>query len=277
MTDQKLIDIFDESRRLDPALHGKLGAHVGGGNPLVPLLARYVVASTFQVPTSCNRDYPTLNYGMLANDNIGDCVIAELYHKIMHMHQGVKKPVPNPTVLTPLVVEVYSAITGYVPGDDTTDNGTDPAQAYAYWKHHGLPWPDPSGKTALHHILGLAQVLPHDGANLMRGIYEFDGAGLSLALPLAWQQMDIWDAGGDPQKDPNWQAGGWGGHQVLGVSYDSQHIAIITWGGIKLMTWRGWGTYGELALVAVTQDQIGSGVSETGLDLKALSADIGHL
>lgn len=273
MTDT-LLEIY-EGRQLDPEQHGKLGAHVGGGNPLVPLLRDYVVQKTAQaVPATCNRDDASLDYGMLANDSLGDCVPAEVYHSIMHAHAGVGKPVPNPDQLTPLVVDTYSAVGGYVSGDESTDNGTDPVAMYAYWRKHGVPWLDPTGKTVLHKIVGSVQILPHDGVNLKRGIYEFDGAGLSLAMPIAWQTANIWDAGGDAQRDPKWQPGGWGGHQVLGVSFDGAHIAVITWGGVKLMTWTGWGTYGQLAQVGVTKDELSAGgVSETGLALGQLESD----
>ncbi len=267
--------LIDHYALLPPEQHGKLGAHVGGGNPLFPMLRDYVRrTSTVQVPATCNRDDKDINYGMLANDQIGDCVIAAIYHAIMHMHKGAGKPIPSPDVLTALTVKVYSAITGYVPGDPSSDNGTDPTQAWTYWRKHGVPWPDPSGAISEHKIIGSAQVLPHDGMNLKRGIYEFDCVGLSLNLPLAWQRMGVWDAGGDPAS-PQWQPGGWGGHEVLGVSYDTEHIAIITWGGVKLMTWRGWGTYGTLALCHLTRDQIASGgVSQTGVDLAALAVDL---
>lgn len=255
--------------------HGLLGAHVGGGNPLIPLLADFVVVQKkLVVPKVVNRSYVGYDYGMLGNDRYGCCVFADLYHDIMHARKGVKRadvPVDS-TQLTQCVLGSYSDVTGFTPDDPSTDRGTNPADAMQYWHDEGLLLPDGSRDK----IDGAVQILPHDGANFRRGVYEFDAVHMSVSLPVAWQQAgNTWDVGGDPVNDPNWQPGGWGGHEVLGVSFDARVIAFVTWGGIKFMTWRAWGTYGSLGIVSLSKDEIGrTGVSETGLNYDVMTKDV---
>ena len=52
---------------------------------------------------------------MLANDTIGDCVIAMMLHSIEDFHLDAGTPVPAFTDAD--AISIYSAITGYVPGD----------------------------------------------------------------------------------------------------------------------------------------------------------------
>jgi hypothetical protein len=237
-------------------------------NPLVPMLRSFVKPQAAPPPVAVHRSFYGFKSGMLGNDSIGDCVIAQVFHALIHVHHVLGLPIPDVDALTAMAIEVYSAVTGYVPGDPSTDQGSNPPDAYAFWKQVGLPFPDDAHR---HQIDVYAQILPHDGVNIMRAIYACDSVGLSLAMPQAWQGAATWDVGGDPNTDPAWQPGGWGGHQVLGVSYDRRNIAVWTWGGVKLLTWRAWGTYGELALTQASKDWIGNtGVSETGLDLAAL-------
>ncbi len=275
------LDLRDHVEPLDPSEFGKLGAHVGGGDPRFPMLRDHA-DSTVKVPAACHRSLRGFDYGMLGNDAVGDCVIAELYHSVQHSRAtaGRKDAPAGDPALTQCTLKTYSAITGYDPaqtdrnGDNPTDQGTDPGGAYAYWQTTGILLPDGSTDK----IAGTAQVLPHDGANIRRGIYEFDCVGISLALPLAWQAAKVWDVGGDPLRDPAWQPGGWGGHQTTGVSFDARQLAIVTWGKIVLISWPAIGTYGTLILVRVSRDQIGGGgKSVTGINYDSLARELPQL
>jgi hypothetical protein len=258
--------------------HGLLGALASLKDARIPFLERYVqrgpgAAASDVVPASCHRSYWGYDYGMLANDTLGDCVIAAIYHAIMHARKQAKTGLIDPAdsaALTACAVATYSLITGYVKGDASTDRGTDPNAAWTFWVKNGVALPDGTEDQ----IAAICQIRPTDGINVRRGIYEFDSVGISLELPLAWQTAGgVWDVGGDTN-DPQWAAGGWGGHEVLGVSYDAKHVAVITWGGVKLLTWAALATYGSLVLAQLSKDDVNANdLTETGINVEALAAD----
>lgn len=98
---------------------------------------------------------PPEKLDILANDELGDCVIAAM----MHYAQAETWNTSNP--LTPtkqLTIETYSAITGYDPNDPSTDQGTCWIDALKYWKAHGIPMLDKNGKEVMHQILGYASL-----------------------------------------------------------------------------------------------------------------------
>lgn len=265
MTEVNLLDHIKPK----PAPDGvKLGAHAGIADPRFPLLRDHV-DRTVRVPATVHRSHREFRWPMLGNDTVGDCVIADIYHGIQHMRLGAARPVP--AVTDSEALGVYSAITGYTPRDPSTDQGTDPTVAWAYWQQTGVPLPNGSTDR----IAGTVQILPHDAQNFRRAIWEFDSVGMAVSLPLTAQGQTIWDVAGDPSSNPDAQPGSWGGHMIRGVSYDSQRIAFISWGQIMLMTWRFWGTYGEVALAGLSPDLINrGGVSETGVDYATLAHDL---
>jgi hypothetical protein len=98
---------------------------------------------------------PPAKLDILGNDTIGDCVIAAM----MHYAQAETANTSNPlTPNTQLTIETYSAITGYDPNDPNTDQGTTWIDALTYWKKHGIPLLDSTGKEVIHQILGWASL-----------------------------------------------------------------------------------------------------------------------
>jgi len=76
-----------------------------------------------------------LVFGMLANNAVGDCVIAGAMHEEMAWGSEVNK-VPPFTAQS--AIDEYSAITGYVRGNALTDRGTDMGAAAKYRRQTGL-------------------------------------------------------------------------------------------------------------------------------------------
>jgi hypothetical protein len=248
----------------------KLGCRLAGPDPRLPRLASAVDPSVV-VPRSVHRSDRSFAWGMLGNDSVGDCVEAAMLHAIEHMHLGAWTT--PPTFADQDALNLYGAITGYDPSNPSTDQGTDPNQAIAYWQNHGVPVGD-----GVDRIATAAQVDPADGMNVRRGIWEFDVALLSLALPISAQQQTTWDVVGNPKTDPNSQPGSWGYHEVVAFSYDSYRVAFCSWGQIMLMTWRFFGAYCQLVLVPLSTDVIGkTGVSETGVNYPTLQQQIVQL
>ena len=92
---------------------------------------------------------------MLGNDTIGDCAIAGAYHWV----QTTTAHTDNPLYGTlEQCISVYSAVTGYVPGDESTDNETSLELFMNWWKQNGLPVMDKNGKEVRHEIEGWANL-----------------------------------------------------------------------------------------------------------------------
>jgi hypothetical protein len=139
-------------------------------------------ATTWPVVKPRGWEYavPASKLDILANDVLGDCVIAAM----MHHAQAETANTSNP--LTPtrqLTVETYSAITGYDPKDPSTDQGTCYSDALAYWKLHGIPLLDSKGHEVIHQILGWASLDLSSIAQQRYACDLFGGTLMGIQLP----------------------------------------------------------------------------------------------
>lgn len=144
------------------------------------------------------------------NMSIGDCMPTGIINGVIDFL--VRRGVPMSTVPNVLAQDVYSDVTGYVKGDPSTDNGTDPDQLFAWWK--------------INPILGwkLNTVTLIDPRNdyLVKGrISAIGWLGLVLNLTLDQQNQIVWAA--SPSAPP------WGFHYVNVDGYDGPYTAT-SWG-----------------------------------------------
>lgn len=130
------------------------------------------------------------------------------------------------------VVSDYSAATGYVIGDDSTDYGTDMGQAADYRRKTGVV--DASGKR--HKIVAYARLEPGNFDQLLAATYTFGRTGIGIIFPdSAWDQFDaptpVWDyVPGSPSD---------GGHYIPGVgSTLKDAISVVSWAKRVVMTRR---------------------------------------
>ena len=201
---------------------------------------------------------------ILANDELGDCVIAAM----MHYAQEETANTSNP--LTPtrqLTIEVYSAITGYDPKDPSTDQGTCWTDALKHWKEFGIPLLDKNGKEVIHRILGWASL---DLSSIAQQRYACDLFGGTL--------MGIQCPKSAENDTSNWtyvpDSPIVGGHGInrAGQGGDGWHIG--SWGLWIKGTW-------EFSLKLADEDYIvttpawvesETGQTPSGVDLNALLA-----
>lgn len=162
---------------------------------------------------------------MYDNDTLGDCVIAGMAHVVGVLTGNAG---PSPFIYkNQQIVELYSAIGGYVPGDPATDNGCDEQTALNYWENNGAP-------AGSHRIAGWLAVNPADPEEYRTALWLFENLYFGLELPDAWinpfpsKAGFVWDVAGNP--DPN------NGHCVVGVGYNQQGVTINTWGMTGLIT-----------------------------------------
>jgi hypothetical protein len=163
-------------------------------------------------------------WGMMGNDNAGDCVFAGGGHEIQVVtDQTGVMATPSDSE----IIGMYESWAGYVPGDSTTDNGYVEADFLDKWLAQGY-----CGQKLLGHVSALPANLDH----VKKGIAFFGPAYIGANLPVSAQSQDVWDVVAD-------DGGVWGGHCMIVPQYDANGVTFITWGSLKRATWAWWNKY----------------------------------
>jgi len=205
-------------------------------------------------------------WGMMANDTVGDCVLAAAGHLIESWTYNAGDPYVPPDAA---ILAAYSAITGYNPADPSTDIGTDPLSALKYWRATGI-----SG----HQIGAFAATNAKRQEQIQQAIYLFGGSFLSFALPAAAQGLAAWDIPQGTAPEGQWEPGSWGGHEVCAVGYSPAGVTVITWGAPLLVSWNFLATYCDESYAVLSNDLLnGQGQCPAGFDLPTLVADLAKI
>lgn len=255
-----------------PALGLKLGSDAVAHGAL--LLDKYV-DETVQVPSTVT--IPSYQWGMLGNDDWGDCVEAAGFHadETFDLKRGVTPAPWQPgSALTLYGVFGFSQNAG-PPGSNPTDQGTDPAQFMAWWRDHGLAGLTPTAKPGLHALAAFGQ-LPANSPNLRRAIWEFGAVILAIALPDNWQSF-INSAGvanftGTVTPDPS------NGHGIVANGFTPSGLEIVTWGEKGSMDNPFTASVLEQAFVPLSHEVVSSGdVGPGGFNFARMRADLSTL
>jgi len=213
------------------------------------------------------------DWGMLGNDTVGDCVFAGAAHETLVL--GAEGD-HYPTFTDEAVLSDYSAVTGYVPGDASTDQGTDVREAVSYRRKTGMV--DANGKR--HHIGAFLYLEPGNFEQLRQALYLFGAAGIGYELPeSAMQQFDQtkpWTVvDGSPIA---------GGHYVPAFGCEpgeytdkgvNTFITSVSWGRVVPVTDSFYEKYCDEAVVYVSASALGEdGKTPEGFDKAALLADL---
>lgn len=248
-----------------------------------PSLSKYVNLSTLPTPPETFKPPQSADYSAAAipvagaglqdiygNDVLGDCTAAWYAHQI-NIWTGNSGTIVLPTL--DQVIAFYSACSGYVPGDPSTDRGADELTVLEVAKSVGL-----AGRK----IQGAFTVDATSPELIATCIWLFGGATICIELPDAWvapgasEPGSIWDVAGSP--NPNQ------GHCFGGCGYDKDGIFSVTWGKTSIttpsrLTWRAAATYGvtfaggSLFGMLSTDWLNAKGAAPNGLDLEQLTAD----
>lgn len=205
--------------------------------------------------------------GMLGNDRAGDCVWAGAAHETMILGQEGGH---RPTFSTRSVLSDYSAVTGYVEGDESTDRGTEVRTAMKYRKATGIE--DAHGKR--HHIGAYMQLRPKDVDQIVQAAYVFGVVGVGVEFPeSAMQQFDAgepWSVVKGAQIE--------GGHYVPIVGRKDGLLLCVTWGRVQPLTPEFLETYCDEAWSFVSAAVLnGEGKSPEGLSIESLRAALGQI
>lgn len=198
-------------------------------------------------------------WGMFANDSISDCTCACIAHMIMcaTAHTG---SLVTPT--TSEIVAAYSAITGYVPGDDSTDNGAAISDVLDYWQKTGIGG---------HKITAWAKINEQDIDQVKQAIWLFGGVDIGIDVYQSMEtQFDARQAWDNPSGK------NLGGHSIPIFGYGSDGCTGVTWAALQQMGWPAFGKICSEAYAVITPDWLSqlSGKSYSGFDVAQLGSDL---
>jgi len=187
------------------------------------------------------------------NDQLGDCGIAGGYH-IVGVETGNAGNLF--TASDAQIVADYSAIGGYVVGNESTDNGIFLTDALKYWTSHGF-----ANGTKL---TAWISVDTTNTAEVQAALWLFENLYLGLELPDSYVNPFpsgsgfTWDTGAP---DPS------NGHCIVGAGYDDKGIKVLTWGLTGTLTYAAAaalcvGKVGGEAYVLLTPDQLAKSASK---------------
>jgi hypothetical protein len=207
-------------------------------------------------------------WGMLGNDEHGDCVFAGAAHEHMLWERegGVINP---PTFSARNVLADYGAVTGFDPATGDNDNGTITRDAMAFRRKTGV-----ADATGYRHKIGAYLALdPGNWDHLLEAVFLFGIVGIGIEFPgSAMKQFDAghpWDVVKGARVE--------GGHYIPLVAKRGR-LVCVTWGKTQEMTRRFYTRYCDEAW-AIVSPEILSAVGRTpeGLDLPALQAALPKL
>jgi hypothetical protein len=266
---RKSVAMRSDPTRVDPKKL-KLGKSVARHDPRTLLLASYLTPALPAPPATLNIATKVTAWGMMANDQIGDCTCAAAGHLIMEWTANAGKAMVTPT--DEEIIAAYSAITGYNPTTGANDNGANEIDVLNYWRQTGIANDTIGAYVALE---------PANHTHIMDSVFIFEGCYIGLQLPNSAQAQtqnnQPWSVPpGGPTGDG--APGSWGGHAVPVVAYDQRSVTVVTWGALQIMTWSFWEAYCDEAYAILSTDYInGAKQAPQGFSMDQLQADLADL
>ena len=206
------------------------------------------------------------SWGMLGNDQYGDCVWAGAAHETMLWNrEGARTAIFDDQS----VLSDYSAVTGFNPNDPNTDQGTDMQVAASYRRKTGVR----DAKGQRHLVTAYLAITPKDVEELKQAIYLYSAVGIGIEFPST--AMDQFNQG------KPWTvvkgASVEGGHYVPAVGYNSRYLYVVTWGKVQRMSWAFYKKYNDESVVYISEEMLNGDVSLEGFNLAQLELDLKQL
>ncbi len=232
---------------------GRLGAQFPGAlHDLTYYVAGALPTAPAEVPVPDFTDW-----GMLGNDQAGDCGVAGLIHgceadaTVTHEHESWPE--------TQAVLDYYYAYTG---GKDT---GVVLSQFLAHVRSQ------PSGLLG-HTVDSFAPVNVHDVPTLRSTVALFDfaytGIVVTDTMQAAFQNGEPWTTDLLEHGRPV------GGHCIPIVGYDEQSVYAVTWGKVQPIGWACWHYIASEAWAVITGELVAAHGDGRGVNLDALRSDL---
>ncbi|MDR3675798.1 MAG: hypothetical protein P4N24_09935, partial [Acidobacteriota bacterium] len=206
----------------------KLGKLPRRHDPRTLKMARYLAPALPAPPARVDYTRGLADWGMMLNDQLGDCTIAAVGHAIQAwtLNAGSRVDVADSTVQL-----YYEKWDGYNPADPSSDQGGVELDVLNNWRQQGfaghgldayvsIDLEDRNSKLETRNSAVLPRVSNDDFriSAVATAIWLFGGAYIGVELPLAAQNQDVWDVPANPGPDD--EPGSWGGHAIYLVGYD---------------------------------------------------------
>lgn len=246
----------------------KLGKRRAIVDPRIPRMSVLTRGRLPPPPPSANWYAGVHSWGMLANDTVGDCVEAAGMHCLLQFSTYTGKAL----VPTDAETIAWYEATGYVPGNDATDQGSyvlGQDGMVPYWQSHGVVC---GGR--LNKVDGFTQIRRKNPMEWMQGIYLFGGMMVGLRLP----EVIVADAA-IPFVWNDYSGPIAGGHEVWVNGYQSvggaRYYDLVSWGAMYRMTEAFMLNCVDEVVCVVDVAEINSrGVNAAGFSLAQLIADM---
>jgi hypothetical protein len=214
--------------------------------------------------------FPASAWGMLGNDEWGDCAWAGPAHETMLWTKVAGRPV---NFTTADVLSDYSAGTGFdpnagPPGNNPTDQGSNVRDVLKYRQNTGIV--DAHGNR--HKVGAYVALEPGNWQHVMEALYLFGAIGIGIEFPSSamdqFHQGQIWDVVEGARIE--------GGHYICGVGFEVNTM-LVTWGKCIGMTKPFFEKYCDEAYAMISNEMLRSGKSPEGFSVEQLNADLQQL
>ncbi len=251
--------------------HLKLGKQPATADTRDLMFARY--ATTAQLPTPPgtfgHEDlFGAKDWGMLGNDEWGDCAWAGTAHETMILTKEGGTPA---TFTTDGVLSDYAAGTGFdpnagPPGKNSTDNGSNLRSVLKYRAKTGVL----DANNQRHKIGAFVKLDQSNLTEVLQAAYIFQAVGIGIRFPSsAMAQFNAgqpWDVVSGATVE--------GGHYVPLVGKNG-NLQVVTWGALQPMTPAFFAQYCDEAWAYISSEDLNGGrVDPEGFDIAQLNADL---
>lgn len=192
---------------------------------------------------------------MALNNRFGDCTIAGAVH--LNQQGALVLDMPWTYCGDEVTDRTYFTLT------KGADSGLQLPQVLRPWHMGEFLGQKPNG--------GYGFVHPKATTQVQQSIWVFGAIYMAVNLPAIAQDQFKVDGSGvweltHTQADYQIE----GGHCIVGVAYSPEGVYVVTWGGIVLVTWEWWFTYGTQAYAVVPPDFVAHNGDGRGFDLRAM-------
>jgi hypothetical protein len=211
-------------------------------------------------PTKFGHEKLVPEWYMLGNDKRGCCVPTSAAHETMLINKANGRDV---LFTEDCVTKDYSDVTGYVLGDDSTDNGTEMRAYMSYRRKVGIL----DGLGNRHKILAYLSVDPKDLHALYTAMYLFGTVSIGFEVPD--YAIDQFDQGKPWSIISGKKYNTVGGHCVCPVAKRTR-IQTITWAKEQGMTGTFYKTFNDETWVYFTDEYFTNNLSPEHFDKQKL-------
>jgi hypothetical protein len=198
------------------------------------------------------------DWGMMLNDNVGDCAVAAPAHMVQVASLVASNSMV--TISDADIKKAYMAISGWngVIGD-RSDVGCNMVDVLNYWKNTGIGG---------HKIQGFVTINPTHIAMARVALWLFGALYVGYSLPTTAQNQTVWDV------VPGMIPGNWGGHAVARVRHDPKIRSVITWGYVQEATEAFDNACCDELHAIILPEWTPNGANVAGFDAATLAADL---